>query len=294
MAHDEDRTVAHDAVPPALHDAVPPALEETPPVATVERWVWDFIHATSLSEKMSPSPPPSRWEIRPPPRRIERPGRPESLLVNRHAPKTPSAGALQAPAKRAELIHRFLHHELQAAELMGWALLAFPTAPLAFRRGLLQILGDEVRHMGHYQDYLGALGYHYGNFPVRDWFWERVPSSQSPAHFVAVLGIGFEGANLDHTHRFAERFRAAGDLEGAALQDQIGEEEVPHVRFAMRWFREWTGGVDFTIWAAHLPPPLSPILMRGRPIHRKERRRSGFSDSFLDELEQWAFAAPGS
>lgn len=270
---------------------------QAPPPDTVERWAWDYIHAVSLPEKLAPPPPPSTWEAAPPPRRIVSPGRPASLRLSRHAPKSPSAGALRAAAKRAELAHRFLHHELQAAELMGWALLAFPDTPLAFRRGLLQILGDEVRHMNLYEDYLAELGYHFGDFPVRDWFWERVPSSPSAAHFVAVLGIGFEGGNLDHTRRFAERFRAVGDAEGAALQDRIGEEEVAHVRFAMRWFREWCGpatGVDFATWAAHLPPPLSPVLMRGSPLHRPARLRSGFSEPFLHELEQWTAAAPGS
>lgn len=279
------------AVPSLVLQAPPP------PTDTVERWAWDYIHAVSLPEKLAPPPPPSTWETTPPPRRIVSPGRPACLQLSRHAPKSPSAGALRAAAKRAELAHRFLHHELQAAELMGWALLAFPDAPLAFRRGLLQILGDEVRHMNLYQDYLAELGYHFGDFPVRDWFWERVPSSPSAAHFVAVLGIGFEGGNLDHTRRFAERFRAVGDAEGAALQDRIGEEEVAHVRFAMRWFREWCGpatSVDFTTWAAHLPPPLSPVLMRGSPLHRPGRLRSGFSEPFLDELEQWTAAAPGS
>ncbi len=57
--------------------------------------------------------------------------------------------------------------------------------------------------------------------------------------FVAALGIGLEGANLDHTARFAERFRAVGDEAGAALQERICAEEVPHVRFAASWFARW-------------------------------------------------------
>jgi uncharacterized ferritin-like protein (DUF455 family) len=264
-----------------------------PPPGTVEAWALDYISTEDLAEKLSPPPSARATEAAPPPRRITRPGRPPSLRGSARAPKSPGREALRAPLRRAQLVHTFLHHELQAAELMAWAVLAFPEAPRAFRRGLLGILADEVRHMNAYQGYLASLGHTFGDFPVRDWFWERVPSSPTPAHFVAVLGIGFEGGNLDHAPRFAERFRAVGDLEGAALQERICAEEVPHVRFALRWFAELTAGADFATWMRHLPPPLSPMVMRGAPINVEGRRRAGFSDAFLEELVRWTAAARG-
>lgn len=274
-----------------------------PPPGTVERWAWDYILSVDINTKVSPPPPPSRWESAPPARRLSRPGRPPELVLSLHSMKTPGREALRAPARRAQLVHTFLHHELQAAELMAWAILAFPSTPRAFRGGLLHILFDEVRHMGLYRDYLSQLGHTFGEFPVRDWFWERVPMAPSPAHFVAVLGVGFEGANLDHTARFAERFRAVGDDLGAAIQERVGAEEIPHVRFALRWFSRWTRGVaasepkspvDFMTWAKHLPPPLSPLLMKGRPLNAEARLRSGLSDAFLSELERWSERPPGS
>jgi len=263
-------------------------------MGTVERWAWDYVLGTCLDAKLSPPPVPSQWEVSPPARRIERPGRPAALTLSAHSMKTPGPEALRSPARRAQLVHTFLHHELQAAELMAWALLAFPDTPRAFRGGLVHIALDEVKHMGLYRDYLAVLGYRFGDFPVRDWFWERVPASLTPAHFVAVLGVGFEGANLDHTARFAERFRAVEDEAGARIQEQVCAEEIPHVRFALRWFRRWTQAADFSTWALHLPPPLSPILMRGKPLNVESRLRSGFSGSFLDELMQWSERAPGS
>jgi uncharacterized ferritin-like protein (DUF455 family) len=148
--------------------------------------------------------------------------------------------------------------------------------------------------MGLYQEHLAELGHGYGDFPVRDWFWERVPAAPTPAHFVAVLGVGFEGANLDHTARFAERFRAIGDEAGARIQERVGAEEIPHVRFALRWLRRWAKTSEFGEWTAYLTPPLSPILMRGKPLNREGRRRSGFSESFLEELMRWDERPPGS
>lgn len=264
-----------------------------PPSGTLERWAWDYLHATELSHKLTLAPPPRVFEPSPPARPHLRPARPAALVTSTRAPRTPGPEALRSPLRRAQLVHTFLHHELQAAELMCWALLAFPSAPEAFRLGLAAIARDEVRHMAMYDDYLRALGHPYGTFPVRDWFWERVPGAASPAHFVATLGLGFEGANLDHTRRFAARLRAAGDARGAALQAQVGAEEIPHVRFARVWFRRFTGRDDFATWRAHIVPPLSPLVMRGAPLDREARGRAGQAAGFLDELERWRDDARG-
>lgn len=284
----------------------PPAQpSDAPPPGTVERWAWDYVLSTDLEHKLAPPPVPSAWEsdaAPPPPRRIERPGRPAALRVSARAQKSPGPEALRNPARRAQLFHAFLHHELQAAELMAWALLAFPETPRAFRRGLVRIALDEVRHMQLYARYLAALGHRFGDFPVRDWFWSRVPAAASPAQFVAVMGMGLEGGNLDHTARFAERFRAIGDDEGAALTERVCAEEIPHVRFGVRWFRRFTqpseatppGPSDFDAWVRHIPPPLSPLLMRGEPMNRRDRSRSGLTDAFLDALASWTERPPGS
>lgn len=263
------------------------------PADTIERWAFDYVTTTDLAWKRAPPPPPRAWAPRSIPLRVARPGRPPELRITSRAPKTPGREALRAPERRAALVHTFLHHELQAAELTCWAILAFADAPEAFRAGLLGVARDEIRHLALYEAHLATLGARFGGFPVRDWFWERIPLSASPAHFLAAFGIGLEGANLDHTARFTERFEAAGDPAGAALQARIGAEEVPHVRFALRWFERFTGELTFAVWARHLPPPLSPLLMRGQPLNREARLRAGFPEPFVDELSRWR-AEPGS
>jgi uncharacterized ferritin-like protein (DUF455 family) len=258
-----------------------------PPEDTVERWAWEYVLSTSLAYKLAPPPVPTAWEHDPIARRIDTPGRPIELVPAKKRPKTPGANALRDPKRRAELLHTFFHHELQAAELMCRALLLFVDREPAFRRGLLRIAEDEIRHLGMYAAHMRALGHSPGDFPVRDWFWERVPSADDPISFVALFGVGFEGANLDHTQRFAAMFRDAGDVEGARLQEIVGEEEIPHVRFAALWLERWTGALDFEAWRARLPAPLSPIVMRGAPIDRALRRRAGLDDRFVDQLERW-------
>src|ERR1700730_3313123 len=140
--------------------------------STIETWAADFVTSTDLATKLAPGPAPKIWADGPAPLRIALPGRPEQLALRDRARKSPTADALRAPARRAELVHTFLHHELQAAELMAWALLAFPDTPRAFKRGLLGILADEVRHIALYRGHLEELGFAVGAFPVRDWFWD--------------------------------------------------------------------------------------------------------------------------
>ncbi len=262
-----------------------------PPPGTVERWAWDFVLAETLAAKVAPPPPPETWEQAPPARRLGAPGRPPELRVAARAEKTRGLGS---PRGRARVLHTFWHHELQAAELMAWALLAFPETPLAFRRGLVRIAQDEIRHMAIYAAQIERLGHRVGEMPVRDWFWSRVPSCASAASFVAVMGLGLESANLEHSASFAARFREVGDEEGARAQELVGVEEIAHVRFGARWFAELTGGLDFEAWRSALPEPLTPLLMRGNPIQREARLRAGQPARFVEELEAWRPEPPGS
>jgi uncharacterized ferritin-like protein (DUF455 family) len=253
---------------------------------TVEEWARLYIECSDLSGKISPALPPKRWA----PDRAPldpRPGRPPELEVSLKKPRTFKQGALVRAEARAALHHKFWHHELQAAELMCWALLRFPDTPQEFREGLLRIFRDEVRHMGMYQAHIESLGFALGDYPVRDWFWERIPTCETPVQFVALLGMGLEGANLDHTARFSTWLRSVGDLEGATIQEQVGREEVAHVRFATRWFRAWTGDVDFDEWCAALPEPLTPLLMRGKTLQMEPRLKAEFPQAFLTSLERW-------
>lgn len=251
---------------------------------TIEAWAVAYVRSTDLGTKLCPPPPPPRFEEGAPARRVEAPGRPPELRVVARAPKL---RRLKSARNRAHVIATFHHHELQAAELMCWALLAFPEAPREFREGLLRVFGDEVRHMAMYAAHLEALGHRIGDFPVRDWFWQRVPACRTVGEFLAVMGLGFEAGNIEHATRFAARFREAGDEDAARIEEQIALEEIPHVRFAVRWFRELVGPLTFETWRATLPSPLSPMVMRGRPIEREARLRAGMDEAFLEALDAW-------
>ncbi|MFT5198434.1 MAG: uncharacterized ferritin-like protein (DUF455 family) [Planctomycetota bacterium] len=268
-----------------------PSQPTPPPQSSIERWCWDLIVCETLDGKLRPGTPPKasdegNWEIDAPARRLSSPGRPPEWVVCERSPKAPRKGALVHIEQRARLLHTLAHHELQAAELFAWALLAFPETPVAFRKALLHLAQDELRHLHLYLAHLETLGHAYGDWPVRDWFWQRVPSSPDALHFVAFVGLGLEGANLEHAARFAEWFRAAGDEPGALVLDQVEREEIAHVTTAHTWFERFSGeALHYDRWAELLPKPLSPALLRGLPLNREARVRAGLPLEFLERLE---------
>jgi uncharacterized ferritin-like protein (DUF455 family) len=266
---------------------VPPG---PPPSGTVQRWCFDLIATRDLGAKLAPPQVPdladdASWEQDAPTRRIAAPGRPDSLRVTARSPKTPSRGSLVRAEVRARLFHTFAHHELQAAELFCWGVLAFPGAPRELHRGLVRLALEELEHLALYRAHMNELGLAYGDLAVRDWFWQRVPSATDAIGFVAFVGLGLEGANLEHSARFAEWFRGAGDAAGAAVLERVERDEVGHVAFARRWFERLTGApLDFDAWADRLPRPLTPMLLRGLPLNVEARRHAGLDDAFLARL----------
>jgi uncharacterized ferritin-like protein (DUF455 family) len=260
----------------------PPPAPATP--ATIEDWCNRLVSTCDLAEKLTPGAPPRAWATPAHARRLERPGRPPELVVRPRSARTPRS--LADPRARARVLHTFVHHELQAAELFAWAILAFPDTPVTFRAGLLARCTEELEHLARYREGLARRGYAFGDFEVRDWLWQRVTGSPDATAFVALLGIGLEGANLEHSARFAAAFRTAGDEDGARILESVGAEEVAHVAFARTWFERFTGRpLDYRHWRECLPPPLTPSMLRGKPLQREARRRAGLDEAFCAQLE---------
>src|SRR5439155_7886224 len=128
--------------------------------------------------------------------RLAAPGRPPELaIVPGRRTRVPPIAGMRDPAQRARILHALANHELQAVELFAWALLAFPDAPLAFRRGLVAILGDEQRHFRLYEARLTAHATRFGDHPVTAHFWNKLDHLTGPLEFVCAMGLTFEAAN---------------------------------------------------------------------------------------------------
>lgn len=199
--------------------------------------------------------------------------------------KVPPLAGMADPQQRGRILHALANHELQAAELFAWALLAFPDAPAAFRRGLAGILADEQRHCRMYIGRLRAHGVDFGSYPVTGHFWHKVDTITDPLKFVATMGLTFENANLDFAQDYAAAARAAGDDATASVLERVHVDEIEHVRFAWHWFECWRPAGD--AWAAYVDNvswPLGPARARGKTFHRDSRVHAGMDADFIDRL----------
>jgi uncharacterized ferritin-like protein (DUF455 family) len=246
------------------------------------------VTTDALDVKLTPPASELTDECPGPPLRLAAPGRPPGLeIVPANAAQVPSLPGMIDPEQRPRILHALANHELQAAELFAWALLAFPEAPAEFRRGLLWILGDEQRHTRMYAARLAACGAALGDYPVSGYFWHKTGQLTSPLRFVCAMSLTFENANLDHTVETAAAARRAGDARTAAVIERVHRDEIGHVRFGWTWLRRLKAA-DESEWEAFragLTWPLRPAKARGRRFHRAGREAAGLDADFIARLE---------
>ena len=262
----------------------------------VRAFAMSLLEARTLETKLDPGPRQLSDETPGPALRIESPGRPPELaLVPRQRVVVPPAEAMHDPAQRARILHALANHELQAAELFAFALLAWPDAPRPFRRGLLAILREEQSHMQLYLDRLASMDVAFGSLPVNGHFWAKVASLRTPLDFVCTMGLTFENANLDFCPEHIRAAHKAGDTETASVLERVHREEIRHVRFAWRWMRRFksAGSDDWTATWDHVAPPHGPARARGATFDRAAREAAGLSPAFIDQLSSTSPTRPG-
>ena len=245
------------------------------------------VSTGDIAVKLAPAPADLTDEDPGPPLRIEEPGRLPGLRFQRRI-EVPSIEGMPDPAQRPRILHALANHELQAAELFAWALLAFPNAPPDFRRGLLRILDDEQRHTRMYIARLEDAGARFGDFPVNGYFWSKTGAITTPLRFLCAMSLTFENANLDHTLDYEEAARRSGDAKTAAVIERVHLDEIEHVRFGWTWLQVFKRE-DETAWDAfrsNLTWPLRPAKARGRTFHRKGREAAGLDPEFIRRLEE--------
>ena len=246
------------------------------------------LEATTVEGKLAPPPDLADLDLDDPlpPWPAVRPTRPAGLVI-RHGREVvvPPIAGMRDRSQRARILHALANHELQAAELFAWALLAFPDAPRPFRAGLVKILGDEQRHARMYCDRLAAHGVAFGDHPVTGHFWNKIEHLATPLSFVCAMGLTFENANLDFVGDYARAARATGDHATATVLDEVHADEIGHVRFAWTWLRKLAPDRDpWTVYTETVTYPLGPARARGKEMDLEARRRAGIDEEFIEKL----------
>lgn len=238
---------------------------------------------------------------------VEAPVRDAGLEMTTGVGRLPKPGELRAPEARALCLARFAHHELMAVELFAWALLRWPEAPPALRRGLLGALADEQKHCRLYLDRLAAHGGALEDFTHSDYFWKQAPAMADSPHglraFLAGMGLTLEQANLDFTLTYRDAFREADDEASARACQIVHDDEIKHVRLAAEWLprlleeeNEADGSSsdvstdhamdDIEIYERSVPFPLGASRAKGRRFEPAPRRQAGLSARFIEYIRQ--------
>lgn len=255
----------------------------------IRQYARDVLAATTLEGKLAPVP--DDWTDAAPgaPQRWEWPARPPELaIVDAKAVKVPRPAGMRDPEQRPRILHALCNHELQAVELFAWALLAFPDAPPAFRRGLVAIMAEERAHFLLYAARAEAHGVRFGDLPVTGHFWHKLAAVRTPAEFVCAVGLTFESANLDFAREYAAHARAVGDEDTARAIERVHADEIRHVAFGWRWLARFKRA-DETMTDAYLARvafPLGPARARGRVFDRAAREAAGLDAAFIELLER--------
>jgi len=213
------------------------------------------------------------------------PARDPGLAMSLTADPFPQDSAMRDEGTRGRALHFFANHELLALELMALALLRFPNAPAAFRRGLAATMRDEQRHMTLYIDRMEELGVCFGDLGLGGFFWRTVADLDTPAAFMAHMSLTFEQANLDHSRYYATRFADVGDDATAAVMEEVYADEVRHVALGVRWFRQWAP--EQPLVDAHREALVAPVSMRrarGRHFDLAGRRAAGLPEAYIQAM----------
>lgn len=218
------------------------------------------------------------------------PHRAGPLVMIEGAERLPKLSQLDSAEARAVCLARFAHHELMAVELFAWALLRFPDAPAALRRGMWAALIEEQQHLRLYLARLQAHGAALGDVPLSGYFWKLlrgVRAAPDPlAAFLCTQGLTLEAANLDFSVLYRDAFRSAGDEDSALVMQQVHNDEIAHVKLAHTWLLRHTGvDDDLAAYQAHVPFPLSLARAKGRRFETGARRRAGFSNALIDAAQ---------
>jgi uncharacterized ferritin-like protein (DUF455 family) len=249
----------------------------------LREWAIRILSADTLEEKLL-CPEILTDEFPGEPLIFNEPVRPAGMSFNKRTKeqKLPHFQNHGKEENRAVCLHRFAGHELLAVEIMAHALIAFPNAPKAFRKGVAHTLKEEQGHVKLYIQRMEQLGVRFGDLPLFKHFWNHVPYLTTPLRYVSVMSLTFEMANLDFAPLYGRSFAAFGDELSAALMAQILKDEINHVSFGFSWLNKFKG--ENPAWNSWIDN-LSPKIAKGFVLIEENRRKAGIPGDWIEKLK---------
>lgn len=191
---------------------------------------------------------------------------------------------------QARLLHDLASIELQAMELGLRTLHEFPEAPEGFREELAALAASEARHLALCLDGIEKLGFKWGDWPVHNLLWAAAGPEDSLLDRILIVHRYLEGSGLDAGDTLLRRLEAV--LEGPlhSIARTIFTEEIEHVEFGSRWYREICQG-EGRDPQSDFPERMNQIRhklpKRTEKISRESRQKAGFTEFELKFLEDW-------
>jgi len=219
------------------------------------------------------------------------PKRPKELQISEKKLKFPAKGTLGNDHNRAKALHFFANHELLAIEMMAAALLIFPQNSsdlVKLKKGILEALCDEQKHLRLYIARMNELGIDFGDFPVNGFFWEKMKDLNTPAKYLCGMALTFEAANLDFSYYYGNLFDALGDKKSAQIMNIIYTDEITHVALGRKFLNDWKK--NQTLWQyylSELPFPLTPARSIGIELCIEARKKVGLGDDFIEKISNY-------
>lgn len=188
----------------------------------------------------------------------------------------------------ARMLHDLAGIELQAMELGLRTLVEFPEAPQGFRDELHAVTLSESQHLGMCLQGIQDLGFQWGDWPVHCALWSAVAAEDTILDRILIVHRYLEGSGLEAGEGLVKRLEGANSPGTRNIVKQINFEEIGHVDFGSRWYREIchqekrNSVVDFPERMLALRERLPK---RVEKISREIRRKAGFTEAEIDWYE---------
>ncbi|MCB0347212.1 MAG: DUF455 family protein [Bdellovibrionales bacterium] len=200
---------------------------------------------------------------------------------------TPKKG-LSSKEGQARLLHDLASIELQAMELGLRTLTEFTDAPEGFRAELAAITLSEAKHLRLCLQGMEKLGFKWGDWAAHTMLWSATAAEDSLLDRVLIVHRYLEGSGLDAGDTLLKRLGGVLDSPLQSISKIILTEEIEHVEFGSRWYRELCKQEKIDPqedFANRMEALRWRMPKRIEKISRQYRAQAGFTNFELDYLE---------